>query len=112
MGAVAQTLPATDSGLAWFWQFLKNELAPYRGRTALVARMVLASTLAMLITMTFKIPYAAYAALFALNISRENVQATAGATRGLIVGSALAGLYLEVSLMLISGNEMLRFFWV
>jgi len=112
MGAIAQTLPAAGGRLAWFWQFLKNELAPYRGRTALVARMVLASTLAMIIAMTFKIPYAAYAALFALNISRENLQATAGATRAFIVGSVLAGLYLEVSLMLISGNDMLRFVWV
>ncbi len=112
MGAIAQTLPTASGRIAWFWQFLKNELAPYRGRTALVARMVLASTLAMIICMTFKVPYAAYAALFALNNSRENLRATARATRGFVLGSSLGGLYLVVSLMLVAGNDTLRFFWV
>jgi multidrug resistance protein MdtO len=112
MGAFAQTLPAASGRAAWFWQLLRNELAPYRGRTALVARMVLASTLAMIICMTFKVPWGAYAALFALNISRENLHATARAARALVVGASLGALYLVVSIMLVVGNEMLRFFWV
>lgn len=112
MSAIAQALPASGGRFAWFWEFLKSELAPYRGRSALVARMVIASCLAMIIAMTFKIPFGAYAALYALNISRENLQATANATQALIVGSALGALYLIVSLMLVVGNDLLRFLWV
>ncbi|WP_353070947.1 hypothetical protein [Tunturiibacter gelidiferens] len=36
--------------------FLKEELVPYPGRSALVGRMVTAATLSMLITMTFASP--------------------------------------------------------
>jgi multidrug resistance protein MdtO len=109
---MAQSLPRSISWPAWFRQFLRHELAPYRGRAALVARMVTASTLVMIICMTFKIPYATYAAYFALTISRESVAGTAAATRALVVGSLFGGAYVVVSAMLVVGNEMLRFLWV
>jgi multidrug resistance protein MdtO len=112
MGAIAQSLPVSNRRLAWLWEFLRNELAPYRGRGALVARMVIASTLVMILCMTFKIPYGAYAALFAITISRESIEGTASAARAIVVGSALGGAYVIVGLMLILGNAMLRFLWV
>jgi multidrug resistance protein MdtO len=112
MGAVAQSLPRSPGRLPWFWEFLRDELAPYPGRSALVARMVTASTLMMILCMTFRIPYAAYAALFALTISRESLAGTVDAARGLVVGSVLGGAYVIVSAMLVLGNAMLRFLWV
>jgi multidrug resistance protein MdtO len=112
MDAVAQSLPRSSSPLPWFWQFLKDELAPYRGRAELVARMVTASTLVMIVCMTFRIPYGAYAALFALNISRESLEGTASAARALVVGSVLGCAYVIVGMMLVLGNAMLRFLWV
>jgi multidrug resistance protein MdtO len=36
--------------------------------------MVIAATIVMLITMTFRMPYGAYASLYALTISRETPQ--------------------------------------
>jgi multidrug resistance protein MdtO len=39
--------------LPWFRQFLKDEVKAYTGRAALVARMVIASTLVMVISMVF-----------------------------------------------------------
>jgi multidrug resistance protein MdtO len=74
--------------------------------------MVAASTLVMIIGMTFKIPYAAYAAIFALTISRESVEGTARAARGFVVGSAAGGAYVLLTMALVVGNEMMRFFWV
>ena len=112
MSTIAQSFPATRTRFAWLWELLKNELAPYKGRTALVARMVTASTLMMILCMTFKIPYAAYAALFAFNISRESIEGTARAARGLVVGSALGGVYVLFCSALVLGNAMLRFLWV
>jgi hypothetical protein len=86
MAGVAQTLQHPTSRFAWLGAFLRDELAPYRGRTALVARMVTASTLVMILGMTFQIPSAAYAALFSLLIPRESLQATVHSAR-ILVGS-------------------------
>ena len=61
--------------MAWLRGFLKEELAPYPGRGALVARMVIAATLVMLITMTFRLPFGVQA-VYALLISRETHWAT------------------------------------
>jgi hypothetical protein len=54
MAAIAQSVPGSTDWGNWTWQFLKEELAPYRGRTALVARMVVASTLMMIVSMVFR----------------------------------------------------------
>ncbi len=98
--------------LAWFGQFLKEEMAPYRGRTALVARMVTASTLIMILCMTFKIPYGAYAALYGLITSRESIERTANEVKAFGIGLSLAGAYVVAGAMLVLGSTTLRFLWV
>jgi multidrug resistance protein MdtO len=45
MAAIAQSLPRSRGRLARFRDFLREELAPYPGRAALVVRMVTAATL-------------------------------------------------------------------
>jgi multidrug resistance protein MdtO len=112
MASIAQSLPASSGRYSWLWGWLRDELTPYPGRALLVARMVMATTLVMIISMTFQIPYATYAAYFALTISRESVAGTAAETLALVVGSLLGGAYVVVSAMLVVGNEMLRFLWV
>ena len=64
MSAMDHALPAAttqsrtlDSASAWFWQFLKSELAPYPGRAWVVARITIAATLTMIAVMTFKFPF-------------------------------------------------------
>ena len=49
MATAAQSVSATPSSPSWLGEFLKHELSPYPGRTALVARMVIAATLVMVI---------------------------------------------------------------
>ena len=93
MATIAQARPGLNARATWLWEFLKEELAPYRGRTALVTRLVVASTLLMIITMTFRLPYGAYAAIFALSLSRESLEATASAVRMIAIGFFLAGAY-------------------
>ena len=112
MASIAQSLPASSGHLEWLWKWFRDELTPYPGRAQLVGRMVTASTLVMILCMTYQIPYAAYAALFALTISRESVEGTVAAARGLVVGSALAGAYVLVGTMLVVGNDMLQFLWI
>jgi multidrug resistance protein MdtO len=112
MVALAQALPKPPSSLVWLKQFLKEELAPYPGRIALVARMCTAATLAMLLTMTFKIPYGAYGAVYCLTISRENPQATAKVVKTAIVALLLSALYVLIGAMFFLQDPNLRLLWV
>jgi multidrug resistance protein MdtO len=60
---------------------------------ALVARMMIAAALSMLVTMTFRIPEGAYAAIYAFNISRESPRATIAATKSVAVVFAITAAY-------------------
>jgi multidrug resistance protein MdtO len=112
MASIAQSLPASSGHHGWLWKWLRDELTPYPGRTLLVARMVFASTLVMIISMTFRLPYGAYSALFALNLSRESLRASASAVRMIAIGFVLAGAYTFLGAMVVLDDPMLRFVWV
>jgi len=112
MATSAQTLPNSNARFAWFSEFLKDELAPYGGRAALVARMVITSTLVMILSMTFRLPYGAYGAIYALILSRESLEATANAVRMVIIGFGLAGACILVGMMAALGDPFLRFVWI
>ena len=95
MTATTQNLPESSGPSVWFWKFLKWELAPYPGRAATVARMVIAATIVMLITMTFHLPYGAYGALYTLTISRESPQGTKTAVKTIIIAYFFAVSYIN-----------------
>ena len=83
MPVIARSRALDDAG-AWFWQFLKTELAPYPGRAWVVARITIAATIVMVLVMTFRIPYGFLGAIYTMFLSRENPTMTlrAGITRG------------------------------
>jgi len=112
MATLAQTLPKSSSPLVWLRQFLKEELAPYPGRAALVARMSIAATIVMLLTMTFRIPFGAYGAIYALTISRESSQATTKAAKTIIIAFSLSVLYVLIGAMFFLQDPSLRLIWV
>jgi multidrug resistance protein MdtO len=112
MASLAQTIPASARPLAWLREFLKEELSPYPGRASLVARMVLAATLVMLITMIFQTPYGAFGAVYALILSRESVGATAEAVKTLAVWFTAAAVYVVVGAMLVLDDPGWRLLWV
>ncbi len=96
----------------WFSSFLKQELAPYPGRSRVVMRMVLAATIAMLLIMTFHLVGAGIAGVYTLFISRETPQATFRATLTMI-GSYLAGsIYLILGSLLFVNYPLTHFLWV
>jgi multidrug resistance protein MdtO len=109
--AIAQSLPTSNSPLAWLWNWLKNELAPYPGRGLLVARMVIAATVLMIISLTFRLPYGPYAALYAFNLSRESMEGTKRAVQSIVIGFFFAGAYILTGAMIVIGDPMLRFLW-
>jgi len=112
MATIAQSMPQPSRPLTWVRDFLKKELAPYPGRAALVARMTIAATLVMIITMTLRIPYGAYGALYALTISRENPDTTVRAVKTIIIAFALSALYILLGAMFFLQDPNLRLLWV
>jgi len=112
MAILAQSVGVPPAPLPWFWEFLKEELAPYPGRAGTVARMVIAATLVMVICMTFQVRYAFQGAVYALIISRENLRVTlqSGWTSLLVTGIAAA--YLLISAWFVISVPVLHFFWV
>jgi len=112
MATVAQSLPASSGPLTWFRQFLTEELAPYPGRAALVARMTLAATLIIIIGMTFRIPYSWQGAVYALMVSRENTRATLKSVATILFVTGIGTAYLLVSMWLVINVPLLHFLWV
>ena len=84
------------AGLDWVATFLKEELAPYPGRAAAVARMVLACVVTMLAVMIFKLPNGFLAVFYALVISREDSRSTMRNGLAMVLGN-LAGLTVAVA---------------
>jgi multidrug resistance protein MdtO len=112
MALLAHSALELPRSAAWFRDFLKDELRPYPERAALVARMVIAATIVMLITMTFRMPYGAYAALYAFTISRESPQTIGKAVTSIVVAFALGGVYVLMSALVFLGDPLLRLLWV
>jgi multidrug resistance protein MdtO len=112
MGAAATSLPVSSSRWGWLWNLLREDLAPYPGRLALVARMVVASTLVMIVTMTFRIPYGAYGAIYALTISRESPQETVQAVWTMAFAFAAAAVDVLLGAVFFVDEPLVRVLWV
>jgi multidrug resistance protein MdtO len=112
MASIAQPLPNSPSWLGWLGDFLKQELAPYEGRAARVARIVVASTLVMIICMTFRLPYGVFGGIYALILSHESLASTAEAVRMIVIGFVLAGAWIILGMILVLGDPILRFLWI
>ena len=112
MATAAQIVSALPSPVAWFGVFLKEELAPYPGRAALVARMVIAATLVMIIGMTFRIPYIFQGAIYALLISRESSRGTLKSGLTILALTGIGAAYLLVSVSFVINQPPLHLLWV
>ena len=95
----------------WLWEFLQHELAPFPGRTATVARMVLAATLVMIVCNTFRIPYAFLGSIYALMISRESPRSTLSSAGTVLLLAASGVVYLLVSVQFVISVPLLHFLW-
>src|ERR1700730_18298549 len=112
MATVAQNLQESTRPLAWFWQFIKEGLAPYPSRAGTVARMVIAATLVMIICMTFRIPYGFLAAIYALIVSRESPRATLQSAGTILLVTGIGAVYVLISVWFAIGFPVLHFLWV
>lgn len=112
MATLAREIPIVARPLKWFWEFLKHELAPYPGRTATVARMVLAATAVMVICNTFRIPFAFAGGIYALLISRESPRATLNSAGTVLLCVAAGVAYILVTVQFVISVPLLHFLWI
>jgi len=112
MATTAQNLSEPWDPLVSFRDFLKEELAPYPGRAALVARMVICATLVMIITMTFRLPYGMHGAVFTLIISRESPRATLKHVRTTVIAFAFSAVYIFIGALFSLDDPTLRLLWI
>ena len=95
----------------WFPDFLRKELAPYPGRGAVVARMVIAATLSMIIIVTFRIPGGAVGALCAFILSRENLVSTARSGLYIILAFGIGALFIPIGARMFAADPFTHFMW-
>lgn len=111
MATTALRLPHAERFRIWFWEFLRKELAPYPGRGAIVARIVIAATISTVLIVTFRIPGGAIGAYAAFLTSREDLFSTARSSLYIIAGFILGGLFIPVGARLFGSIPITHFMW-
>ncbi|MCU1312256.1 MAG: hypothetical protein JWM54_13, partial [Acidobacteriaceae bacterium] len=101
-----------DQRGTWFWNFLKQELAPYPGRAWVVGRMTISATIVMVLVMTFRIPGGFQGAIFTLLISRENPAATFLSGFRTAVAYLVGTVYIAFSIRMLIDDPLTHFLWV
>jgi multidrug resistance protein MdtO len=112
MATAALAVTRWISPLAWFRDFLREELAPYPGRDSLVIRMVIAATLVMIIGMTFRIPYIFQGAFYALVVSRESPRATLGSAATIFLVTAIGAACLLATVWFVVNFPLFHILWI
>jgi len=112
MATAAQSLYESPHALTWFLEFLKEELAPYPGRAATIARMVLAATLVMIICVAFRIPYAFEGAIYTFIVLRESPRATLQSAGAALLSVGIGAAYVLISAGFVISVPILHFLWV
>jgi multidrug resistance protein MdtO len=112
MATAAQTIAGSAAPFAWIGRVLKEDLAPYPGRTGLVARMVLATTTVMIVAMTFQLSFAFQGAIIALFISRESARATLQSAFSWVLLGGIGAIYVIVSARFVISFPTLHLLWV
>jgi multidrug resistance protein MdtO len=74
--------------------------------------MVIATSLLMIITMTYRIPYGFQGVVFALLISRESIRATFQSATILLLATVIGALYLMASVWFVISIPLLHFLWI
>jgi multidrug resistance protein MdtO len=109
--AVAPSNPLDEAG-RWFWQFLKDEFAPFPGRASTVARMVISATVVMLLVMTFRVPYGFLGAIYTLLLTRENPTLTFRSGVRTLIAYTIATLYTVIGVMTLIADPLTHFLWI
>jgi multidrug resistance protein MdtO len=103
---------AQNANWLWMREFLRWEVAPYPGRLNAVIRMTITATLVMFIVVTFRIPNAFLAGLYAILLARENLAATWRNGRIIVLAFVGASLYTLLGMVLFRDYPITHFYWI
>jgi multidrug resistance protein MdtO len=104
--------PNESSGLLqWLREMLKEEIAPYPGRSVMVARMVVAATITMIVVMTFRIPGGFQGALYAFLIARDDFRSTLKSGISIAVSYTIGVSFVLTCAALFASHPNARFLW-
>lgn len=109
--ATAVHIPHKQRFSEWFPEFLRQELAPFPGRGAIVARMVIAATLSMIIIVTFRIPGGAVGVLCAFILSRDTLISTTKSALNLLFAYGLGALFIPIGARMFASEPITHFMW-
>ena len=112
MATVAQTIQKIPSSWSWIRDFLVEELSPYPGRFAVVARMTISATLIMIICEALRVPDAFQAAILTLLITRESQRATLRSSVVIAAVMCVGAAYVLFSAYLVISFPAVHFFWI
>ena len=112
MASAAQLIAKPSPPLQWLVQLVKEELAPYPGRTETVIRTVVAASLVMIVCETIRVPYAWQGAIYAFLVSRESTRATLQSVTTIFVFTILSAAYCLFTVSLVVSLPWLHFLWV
>jgi multidrug resistance protein MdtO len=111
MATKSTSLPHAERFTTWFPDFLLKELAPYPGRGAVVARMVISATITTILVVTFRIPGGAIGALCAFLLSRESLLSTSKSALYFVGAFALGGLFIPIGGRFFASTPITHFMW-
>jgi multidrug resistance protein MdtO len=111
MATKSTYLPHAARFTTWFSDFLRKELAPYPGRGAVVARMVISATITTILVVTFRIPGGAIGALCAFLLSRESLLSTSKSALYFVLAFVLGGAFIPVGGRLFASVPITHFVW-
>jgi multidrug resistance protein MdtO len=112
MATVAQTIQKVPSSWNWIRDFLVEELSPYPGRFAVVARMTISATLIMIICEALRVPDAFQAAILTLLVTRESQRATLRSSVVIAAVMCVGAAYVLFSAYLVISFPAVHFFWI
>ncbi len=95
-----------------FWQLIRKELTPYPGRAWVVGRVTIASTIVMLLVMTFRLPGGFLGAIFTIFLTRENPMATFRAGFRAVAAFLIATGYTIVTAAMLIDDPVTHFLWI
>jgi multidrug resistance protein MdtO len=111
MATTSVPLPPAERFTTWLPDFLRKELAPFPGRGAIVARMVIAATITAILIVIFRIPGGAIGVLSAFLLSRESLLSTAKSTLSLGSAFVLGGLFIPIGSRFFASIPITHFLW-
>lgn len=109
---VSPNVPKVARAGQSFWQLIRKELTPYPGRAWVVGRVTIASTIVMLLVMTFRLPGGFLGAIFTLFLTRENPMATFRAGFRAVAAFLIATGYTIVTAAMLIDDPLTHFLWI